>query len=126
MGNCCEPPNKIDHFLYVKTGDVKGQLSQIKLRVKLQDVNGKASNALKLDLKFETLFERGKIDVFEAVSLNGFSEMARVEISRERFDDDFSENTDGFDWFCEYILVNNRQSEKCFYFPVLRYMLKLN
>ncbi|ESN98770.1 hypothetical protein HELRODRAFT_66521 [Helobdella robusta] len=124
MGNCCEPPNKIDHFLYVKTGDIKGNLSNVKLRAKLQDINGKISNELKLDLHFGIDFERGRMNVFEAVSLNGFSDMVRVELWREDSEENQGDDlTDGVDWFCESLLVNNRQTEKCFYFPVLRWVL---
>ena len=120
MGNCCEPPNRIDHFIYVKTGDRKGTVSDINLRVLLQDAKGKLSSEIKLKVTIKSDFERGMSQVFEAPMLNSFSDVCRMEFWRE------APGLDGptaADWFCETIVVNNRHTERCFYFPVGRWVL---
>lgn len=116
MGNCCVVEGAVDNWIYVKSGDRKGSCSDASLRLLVQDVRGKQSQLIKQELRFKNDFERGQTDVFDAPNLAGFLELARVELWRE------GAGSGQADWFCEAIVVNNRSTEKCFYFPVLRWL----
>jgi len=65
MGNCCAVEGAVDHWIYVKVGDRKPPMSDARLRVIVEDVDGKQSPALKLDCVSKNQFERGSQEVFE-------------------------------------------------------------
>jgi len=72
MGNCCSVEGAVDHWIYVKVGDRKQPLSDAKLRVIVQDIDGRQSPTLKLDCVAKNQFERGNQEVFEVSVLCGF------------------------------------------------------
>jgi len=117
MGNCCVVEGAVDHWIYVKSGDRKGLGTGASLRLIVQDVRGQLSTEIRHEIYFKNDFERGKTDVFDAPSLAGFGDLARVELWR-----DGAGGSSAADWFCEAVLVNNRRTEKCYYFPVLRWL----
>lgn len=116
MGNCCAVEGAVDHWIYVKSGDRKGLGSGASLRMFVQDVRNQQSSEIRLDVHFKNDFERGKTDVFDARSLEGFGDLTRVELWRDG-------SGGPADWYCEAIVVNNRRTEKCFYFPVMRWLI---
>jgi len=65
MGNCCAVEGAVDHWIYVKVGDRKPPMSDARLRVIVEDVDGKQSPPLKLDCVSKNQFERGSQEVFE-------------------------------------------------------------
>ena len=115
MGNCCVVEGAVDHWIYVKTGDRKGSGTDANLRCILYDNKGHQSPVIDLDCYFKSDFERGKTDVFQAAGLHEFGDIDRIELWRD------NPGVDP-DWFCEVIVVNDRRTEKCFYFPVQRWM----
>ena len=54
--------------------------------------------------------------------------MKRLEVWREEGDEpnDVEGLVEGIDWFCECLLVHNRESENTFHFPILRFYYVLN
>lgn len=114
MGNCCVVEGAIDHWVYVKTGDRKSSNTNVILRAILHDVNGNQSPIINLDCLFNSDFEKNKPHVFQAPSLGDFSDVVLIEFWRE--------NDGPPDWFCEVIIVNDRRTERNFYFPVQRWV----
>ena len=116
MGNCCEVEGAIDHWIYVKTGDRKGAGTDANARIILVDEHGTRTDDIHLDCFFRPDFERGSDDVFQAPSLGpDFGDVVDVELWRD--------NAGGKpDWFCEVIIVNDRRSQRSFYFPVHRWL----
>ena len=116
MGNCCSVEGAIDHWIYVKTGDRKGAGTDANCRAILYDDKGNQSQEINIDCYFKSDFERGKTDVIQCPPLgHKFGNITHIEIWRD--------NPDVWpNWFCEVIVVNDRRSDKCFYFPVLRWM----
>lgn len=49
------------------------------------------------------------------------AEMAKLELWREG-DTSLSDDMAAADFYCELIVINNRSTEKWFYFPVLRWL----
>ena len=115
MGNCCTVEGAIDHWIYVKTGDRKGSGTDANIRAILYDDSGEKSPEISLDCYVQNDGERGNTDVFQAPPLKGFGAVAKVEVWRN--------NTDvRADWFCEVVIVNDRRTDRWFYFPVQRWM----
>ncbi len=116
MGNqCCVVEGAIDHWIYIKTGDCKGSgPTDAKVRLLLFDERGNQSPEIALDCYFKSDFQRGNSEVFQAPPLGGFGEIVRIEMWK-----DGPPNTD---WYCETIMVNDRRSDRCAYFPVHRWV----
>jgi len=53
--------------------------------------------------------------------LYGFKEIDKIELWREG-NTPLSADMAAADFFCELIVINNRSTEKWFYFPVLRWL----
>lgn len=116
MGNCCQVEGAIHHWIYIKTGDRKGAGTDAKVRAVLHDNKGNKSPELTLDCYFRNEFERGKTDVLQCPPLGkDFGPVVRMEVWR----DDPGVNPN---WFCELIVINDRRVDKCYYFPVLRWL----
>ena len=116
MGNCCIVEGAIDHWIYVKSGDKKGSVVDVNLRAILYDDKGNQSQEIHLDCYLRNDFERGKTDVIQCPALgHNFGQVVMVELWRD--DPGMAPN-----WFCELVVVNDRRVDKCFYFPVLRWM----
>ncbi|ELT89495.1 hypothetical protein CAPTEDRAFT_172669 [Capitella teleta] len=115
MGNCCVVKGAVDHWVYVKTGDRKGAANDADLRIILSDNEGHSSSEFPVKCYFSSDFQRGKTDVFQAPSLQGFGDITNIEFWREKHDEEA-------DWYCEVLVVNDRRSDKCFYFPVQRWV----
>ncbi|KAK2188581.1 hypothetical protein NP493_128g05087 [Ridgeia piscesae] len=116
MGNCCSVEGAIDHWIYVKTGDRKGSGTDANVRAILYDNAGHESPVINLDCYFQNDYERGKTEVFQAPPLKDFGAVAKVEVWRD--------NTDvRADWFCEVVVVNDRRTDRWFYFPLQRWMV---
>jgi arachidonate 5-lipoxygenase len=47
--------------------------------------------------------------------LQEFGDITNIEFWREKNDEEA-------DWYCEVIVVNDRRTDKCFYFPVQRWV----
>lgn len=115
MGNCFVGEVAVDHWVYIQTGDRKGSDTDNNVRAILYDDKGNQSPVMHLDCLFRGDFEKGKTDVFEAPPLGSkFGKVVRIELWRE--------NTMGADWFCQEVVVNDKRVEKCFYFPVLKWV----
>lgn len=114
MGNFCTVEGAVDHWIYVKSGDRKGIGHGASIRLIVQDVGGQRSPEIRLEVHFKDDFERGKADLFDAPGLRGFGDLTRVEVWRD--------GTGAADWFCESVVVSNRRTEKCYYFPVMRWL----
>lgn len=121
MGNCCVVEGAVDHWVYVKIGDRKQPFTDARLRVIVQDVTGKQSTTLKLDCVSKNDFERGSQEVFEAPELYGLKEIDKIELWREG-ETSLVDDMAAADLYCELIVINNRRTEKWFYFPVLRWL----
>ena len=119
MGNCCGVEGAIDHWVYVKTGDRKGNNTDVNLRAILHDVKGNQSEVINLDCRFNNDFEKSKPHVIQAPSLgHDFSDVVLIELWRDN---------PGVpaDWFCEVIVVNDRRTNRNYYFPVQRWLKPL-
>ena len=115
MGNCCTVKGAVDHWVYVKTGDRKGVGTDAHVRVILYDSDNHKSPEIQLNCYFNSDFQRGKTDVFQAPSLQEFGDITHIEVWREKDDQEA-------DWYCEVVVVNDRRSDKCFYFPLQRWV----
>ena len=116
MGNCCDVEGAIDHWIYVKTGDRKGAGTDVNCHAILHDEKGNKTQELSLCCYFKNDYERGKTDIVQCPSLGkSFGRVVRVELWRD--DPGVYPN-----WFCELIVVNDRRVDKCYYFPVLRWL----
>ena len=116
MGNCCTVEGAIDHWVYIKTGDRKGAGTDANVRAILHDDRGNKTDELKLDCYFKNEFERGKTDVIQCPPLgHDFGNIVRIEI--------WKDNPGVYpNWFCELLVVNDRRVDKCYYFPILRWL----
>lgn len=115
MGNCCSVQGAVDHWVYVKTGDRKGVGSDADLKVILSDSANHKSSEIPLKCSFSADFQRGKTDVFQAPGLQEFGDITHIEFWREKDDEEA-------DWYCEVVVVNDRRTDKCFYFPIQRWV----
>ena len=59
--------------------------------------------------------------MFQAPELYGMREIERLELWREG-DTSLEADMAAADFYCELIVINNRSTEKWFYFPVLRWL----
>ena len=115
MGNCCQVEGAVDHWIYVKTGDRKNSKRTAKVKIHLVDNKGTRSVEIPLDVFPSQDLEKGKTDVYQAPPLgHDYGEVVNIELWREDQGD--------ADWFCEVIVLNDRRTEKCFYFPVNRWL----
>ena len=115
MGNLCSVEGAIDHWIYVKTGDRKDAGTDANIKVILYDVKGTKSPEISLTCRFRNDFERGQTDTFQCPPLGNVADINVLELWK-----------DGSgvlpDWYCEVIMVNDARREKCFYFPVHKWI----
>lgn len=115
MGNCCTVEGAVDHWIFVKTGDIKGGQAEVTLKVTLQDDRGKESETKTVNCYFGHDFEKGNCSTKDCHLAVDFGKVKLVRV--ERSDSDPSRN-----WFCEAVIVNDRRKGVCTYFPVLRWL----
>ena len=113
MGNLCSVEGAIDHWIYVKTGDRRGAGTDANVKVVLYDVKGTKSPDISLTCNFRNDFERGQTDTFQCPPLGSVGDINVLELWRDGT---------GSEWFCEVIMVNDARKEKCFYFPVHKWI----
>ena len=116
MGNFCGVEGAVDHWIYVKTGDRKHAGTDANVKVILYDVKGQKSPEIKLDCIFHNDFERGQTDTFQAPGLKHMSDITHIEVWRDN-------SGVAPDWFCEVIMVNDVKRDKCFYFPLQKWLV---
>lgn len=119
MGNCCEVQGAVDHWIYIKIGDRKPPLTDAHLRVIVQDIKNRRSPEIRIDCMYKSQFERGGQDIFEAPELIGYDDITEIELWR---DGDSGDDLAAADLYIEAIIVNDRYTEKWFYFPVGRWL----
>ncbi len=115
MGNLCSVEGAIDHWLYIKTGDRKSGCNNVTIKVILYDVKGGKSPEIALSCNFNNDFERGQTDTFQCPPLGNMGDMNVIEFW-------LSDHDTVSDWFLESVMVNDARKEKCFYFPVHRWI----
>lgn len=115
MGNLCSVKGAIDHWIYIKTGDRKGAGSDANIKIILYDDRGQKSPEIALDCQFRNDFERGQTDTFQCPTLSHMGDVVQIEVWRDNAGI-------SADWFCDVIVVNDTATERCFYFPVQRWL----
>ncbi len=115
MGNCCSVEGAIDHWIYVKTGDRKGAGTDANIKIVLYDDKGAKSPEITLDCRFRNDFERGQTDTFQAPPLTNLGNIILIELWRDNAG--IAPN-----WYCEVVVVNDASADKCYYFPVQRWV----
>ena len=59
--------------------------------------------------------------MYKAPELYGLKEIDKIELWREG-DTSLTDDMVAADFYCELLVINNRSTEKWFYFPVLRWL----
>ncbi len=115
MGNLCSVEGRIDHWIYIKTGDRKNAGTDANIKMILYDVRNIKSPEMSFNCAFRNDFERGQTDTFQCPPLGNMGDIHIMELWK----DDAGLASD---WFCEVIMVNDAKREKCFYFPVQKWI----
>ncbi|KAK7096851.1 polyunsaturated fatty acid 5-lipoxygenase-like isoform X2 [Littorina saxatilis] len=121
MGNnhCCQGPPS-EYTVYIRTGDRKNAGTDADVRIILHDDKGHTSEEINLDNFLRNDFERGKLDQFSVPksklkSVERLGKIVKIEFWRD-------DSGLGSDWYVDKIVVENKQTNAMFVFPVFRWV----
>lgn len=107
--------SKADYIVRVRTGDRKRAGTDANIRIILHDNCGNKTDKIRLHHVFHNDFECGKTDEFVIQNQTNLTDIEKIELWRDNFGL-------GSRWYCDYIIIKKRGSDKEYSFPIFRWV----
>ena len=104
-----------DYVFHVRTGDRKRAGTDANIRIILHGRNGTKTDKMRLHNVFRNDFECGQLDDFVLQKQTDLETIEKIELWRDSFGF-------GSDWYCDYIIVKKKGSDKEYPFPIYRWV----